>query len=171
MPRDSVRALPRASHTVCREVNVDIERLFDVVAAEDVLPRVLPRWGPIPAVIGTRDLTGPWDTPGSERTVLLEDGSTVHELVLGWERPQRFEYRVDRFTNPLGRLVDHAIGLWEFTGTERRSSFRWTYLFEAKGRVLAVLLKVFVRTAWARYMRQCADLCVELALSPRRARR
>jgi hypothetical protein len=165
-PRDSVRSLHRESHTVCREVNVDVERVFDVVVAEDVLPRVLPRWGPIPAVTGTCDLTGPWDTPGSERTVLLEDGNTAHERVLGWERPQRFEYRVDRFTNPLGRLVDHAIGLWEFTRTERGSSFRWTYSFEAKGRLPAVLLKVFVRIAWARYMRQCADLCVELAAGP-----
>ena len=158
-----MRALHRASYTVWRELNVDIEHVFDLVVAEDVLPRVLHRWGPIPAVTGTRDLTGPWDTPGSERTVLLEGGNTAHERVLSWERPQRFEYRVDRFTNPLGRLVDHATGLWEFTRTERGSSFRWTYSFEAQGRLPAGLLKVFVRIAWSRYMRQFADLCVELA--------
>jgi Polyketide cyclase / dehydrase and lipid transport len=161
-----VRALHSASHTLCRELNVDVEHLFDVVVAEDVLPRVLHRWGPIPAVTGTRDLTGPWDTPGSERTVLLQDGSTARERVLGWERPQRFEYRVDRFTSPLGRIVDHAVGSWEFTRNERGSSFRWTYSFEARGSLQAVLLKMFVRIAWARYMRQCADLCVELAASP-----
>jgi hypothetical protein len=158
--------LGSASHSLCREVNVSVEHLFDVVVAEDVLPRVLPRWGPIPAVTGTRDLTGSWDTPGSERTVLLEDGNTARERVLSWERPQRFEYRVDRFTSPLGRLVDHAIGSWEFSGTECGSSFRWTYSFEARGRLPAVLLKVFVRIAWAPYMRQCAELCVELAASP-----
>ena len=161
-----MRALHRASHTVCRELNVDIERVFDVVVAEDVLPRVLHRWGPIPAVSGTRDLTGPWDTPGSERIVLLEDGNTVRERVLRWERPQRFEYRIDRFTSPLGRVVDHAIGVWEFTKADRGSSFRWTYSFEGHGALPAVLLKVFVRIAWARYMRQCADLCVELATGP-----
>jgi hypothetical protein len=163
---DSVRALHSASHSLCRELNVDVERLFDVVVAEDVLPRVLPRWGPIPAVIGTRDLAGAWDTPGSERTVLLEDGNTARERVLSWERPQRFEYRIDCFTSPLGRLVHHAVGLWEFAGTERSSTFRWTYSFEARGRLPALFLKVFVRIAWARYMRQCADLCVELAASP-----
>lgn len=152
-----------ASHAVSRDLAVDVERVFDVVVAEDVLPRVLRRWGPIPAVTGTRDMTGPWDTPGSERTVLLEDGNTAHEQVLVWERPRRFEYRVDRFTGPLGRLVHHAVGVWDFTKTERGSSFRWTYSFEGRGRLRAILLSLFVHTAWARYMDQCAELCVKLA--------
>jgi hypothetical protein len=165
-PGGSVRALHAVSHTLHREIDADVERLFGVVVAEDVLPRVLRRWGPIPAVAGTRDLTGPWDTPGSERTVLLEDGNTARERVLSWERPRRFEYRVDRFTSPIGRLVDHAVGSWEFAATERGSSFRWTYSFKARGRLAAVLLGMFVRIAWARYMRQCADLCVELAAGP-----
>ncbi len=152
-----------ASHTVSRELEVDVELLFDIVVAEDVLPKVLHRWGPIPAVTGTREVTGPWDAPGSERTVLLEDGSTARERVLVWERPRRFEYRVDRFTGPFGRLVHHAVGAWDFTITERGSSFRWTYSFEGRGRPAAILLGLFVRIAWARYMDQCADLCVKLA--------
>ena len=143
-----------------------MERVFDFVVAEDVLPRILRRWGPIPAVAGTSGLTGPWNTPGSERTILLADGSTARERVLAWERPRRFEYRVDGFTSPLGRLADHATGYWEFTETARGSSFRWTYAFEARGRLVAPLLSMFVRTAWARYMGQCADLCVELTVAP-----
>lgn len=155
------------SHTVCRELQVGVERVFDVVVAEDVLPRVLRSWGPIPAVTGTCQLTGPWNTPGSQRTVLLEDGSTVREQVLVWERPRRFEYRVDRFTSPLGRLAHQAIGAWDFTQTERGSSFRWTYSFQAQGRFSAILLNLLVHTAWARYMDQCAELCVELAATPK----
>ncbi len=154
----------RASHTVSRELPVPAECVFDVVVAEDVLPKVLRRWGPIPAVTGTRDLTGSWSTPGSERTVLLGDGATAHEQVLVWERPRRFEYRVDRFTSPLGRLVDHAIGSWVFATTEHGSAFRWTYTFQARGPVATILLRVLARTAWARYMEQCADLSVELAV-------
>jgi hypothetical protein len=163
--RDKVPRVPGASHTVSREADVGVERLFDVVVAEDVLPHVLHRWGPIPAVAGTRDLTGPWDTPGSTRTVLLADGGSARERVLGWERGRRFEYRVDRFTSALGRLIDHAIGTWEFAETPRGSSFRWTYRFEARGRAAALLLRPFVSLAWSRYMGQCADLTVELAAS------
>ena len=153
-----------ASHAAHRRASVPVERLFDTVVAEDVLPKVLHRWGPIPAVVGTRDLTGPWDTPGSERTVVLDDGSTARERVLVWERPMRFEYRVDRLTNPLGRLVDHAIGSWEFSETGNGSSaFRWTYTFHTRRLPAALALGVVVRTAWARYMAQCADLSVKLA--------
>jgi hypothetical protein len=140
-----------------------VERLFDVVVAEDVLPKVLRRWGPIPAVVGTCDLTGPWNKPGSRRTVLLGNGNSAREQVLVWQRPWRFEYRVDHVTGSLGRLVDHAIGRWDFDAIEHGSRFRWTYSFRARGRMATPALTVLANTAWARYMNQCADLCVELA--------
>lgn len=155
--------MPSASHTVIRTAPVEVGRLFDTVVAEDVLPKVLHRWGPVPAVVGTRELTGPWDTPGSQRTVELSDGSTAREQVLVWRRPTRFEYRVDSFTNPLGRFVDHALGSWEFAGAGSGAAFEWTYTFHTRSRGAALLLAVFVRTVWARYMAQCADLCVQLA--------
>lgn len=136
------------------------------MVAADVLPKVLHRWGPIPAVAGTRDLSGPWDTPGSERTVVLGDGSTARERVLGWERPFRFEYRVDSFTSRLGRLADHATGAWKFSSAgPTSSSFRWTYTFHPRSGVATIALRAFVATAWARYMGQCADLSVQLAAS------
>ncbi len=131
--------------------------------AEDVLPKVLHRWGPVPGVAGTRDLTGPWDTPGSERTVLLADGSTARERVLRWERPSRFAYRVDRLTSPLGHFVQYAVGDWEFSATDQGSAFRWTYTFYPSGRVPALVLTPMVAAFWAGYMRACADRCVELA--------
>jgi len=153
------------SHTVNRLASVGLELLFDTVVAEDVLPKVLHRWGPIPAVVGTRDLTGPWNTPGSERTVVLGDGSTARERVVAWERPERFEYAVDRFTSPLGRLIDHATGAWEFDDRGTASSFRWTYSFFPRSFAASLPLHLVVRTAWARYMAQCADLTVKLALT------
>ena len=155
--------MPTVSHTVRRTATTSLDLLFDTVVAEDVLPKVLHRWGPVPAVVGTRDVTGPWDTPGSSRTVVLGDGSTAREQVLLWKRPTQFEYRVDGFTSPLGRMVDHAIGSWTFTGDERGSAFEWTYSFHTRGRAAAVALRAFVPTAWARYMAQCADLTVQLA--------
>jgi hypothetical protein len=151
------------SHTVHRHADADIERLFDVVVAEDVLPKVLHRWGPVPAVVATTDLSGPWDTPGSARTVLLGDGSSAREQLLVWERPTRFEYRVDSFTSALGRLVSYALGSWEFNDSRGQSAFAWTYTFYSRSRAAAIPLRVFVPTAWARYMAQCADLTIQLA--------
>lgn len=157
--------MPTASHTVTRTAETGVERLFDVVVAEDVLPKVLHRWGPVPAVVGTRENSGPWDTPGSRRTVVLGDGSTAREQVLVWERPARFEYRVDELTNPLGRLVDHAVGEWLFTAHGGSSSFQWTYTFHWSRPGAGIVLRAFVPTAWARYMAQCADLSAQLAVS------
>lgn len=144
-----------------RTLSVPVQRAFDVVVAEDVLPHVLHRWGPVPAVVGTRDLSGPWDTPGSERTVVLAGGGTVRETVQVWERPARFVYRVDRFQGLMGRLVDHAIGEWWFSPQGSGSAFRWRYTFQA--RRLGWVVSVFARTAWAGYMRGCADRCVARA--------
>ncbi len=141
--------------------DVEVERLFDVVVAEEVLPHVLHRWGPIPGVSGTRELSGPWNRPGSERTVVLSDGNTARERVLIWERPNRFEYRVGRLSGCFGRLFDHAIGSWSFAATGTgQSRLRWTYTFYVPGVVAAGLMQVLARTAWARYMEQCADLCI-----------
>jgi hypothetical protein len=98
---------------------------------------------------------------------VLDDGHTARERVLVWERPDRFEYAVDRFTSALGRLVDHAAGSWEFEALgPARSAFRWTYSFHARGLAATVPLQLVVRTAWARYMAQCADLTVDLAHEP-----
>ncbi len=154
-----------AAHTVLRDApGVDVARLFDVVVAEDVLPKVLHRWGPVPGVRGTTGNTGPWDTPGSSRTVVLEDGSTAGETLLRWERPSIFAYRVEAMTNPLGRLVDHAHGTWRFTATPGGGSqFTWTYAFMPRGRIAAPLIRAFVAIAWARYMAGCADRSVALA--------
>jgi hypothetical protein len=152
-----------ASHTVQRQAAVGVERLFDTVVAEDVLPRVLRRWGPVPAVTGTRDLSGPWDTPGSSRTVLLADGNTVREQVVGWERPRRFEYRVDRFTSTIARFVEYATGKWEFAATPGGARFTWTYTFTTRDTLSARLMVPFVHAVWGRYMAQCADLCARLA--------
>jgi hypothetical protein len=151
------------ARTVERYAAVPVERLFDVVVAEDVLPHVLPRWGPVPAVIETSGLTGPWDTPGSSRTVLLGDGNRARETVLEWERPVRFRYRVDAVTGTFGRLFDHAVGEWAFGPEAAGSRFRWTYSFHVRGRPGAMLVRAVATTAWAGYMNQCADLCVARA--------
>lgn len=152
-----------ASRTVTREAATPVERLFDVVTAEDVLPKVLHRFGPVPGVAATRDLTGPWDRPGSSRTVVLQDGSTVRETLLEHEPPHRFAYRVEDFTSQIARVAAHATGTWEFEPTRSGSRFTWTYAFTPRGAATAPLLALVVRTAWAGYMARCADRCVALA--------
>ena len=155
------------AHEVHAAARVPVGRLFDVVVAEDVLPHVLHRFGPVPAVVGTSELSGPWDTPGSSRTVRLGDGSTARETVLEFSRPGHFRYRVEELTGTFGRFVDHAIGEWWFRPSGAAgSSFTWRYSFHGRSAMSAPLLAVVARTAWAGYMSQCARLCVARAEDP-----
>ncbi len=150
------------SYTVSRHADVPVERLFDIVVAEDVLPKVLHRYGPVPGVSGTRELTSPWTQSGSRRTVVLDDGGTAHEELLVFDRPYRFEYRVDSLPAPVGRFVDHAEGKWTFAEAPGGSGFTWTYTFVPTRALFAPALGLFIRLAWGGYMRRCADRCVAL---------
>ena len=152
-------------HTEIRDVSVSVVRLFDVVVDEGVLPKVLHRYGLVPAVTGTEDVSGRWDVPGSRRTVRLADGSAVHEQVTDWHRPTRFAYRVDGFSGASALLATAAVGRWVFAGDDQTSTFTWTYAFTPRHALARPALWAFVAAQWAGYMRQCADACAALAIS------
>jgi|BarGraIncu00222A_1022003.scaffolds.fasta_scaffold168927_1 hypothetical protein len=154
-------------HSVIRTATVPVADLFDVVVAEDVLPKVLHGYLVLPAVIGTSDVTGPWSVPGSQRRVLTSDGRSVRERLTGWERPTRFAYRVDDFSGTIAQLADHADGEWEFSDAPGGSSFRWTYSFIPSSVWVQPALRAFVAGMWSGYMDACADRCVELAEASR----
>lgn len=156
------RSIAGLAVTVTASARTDVGALFDTVAAEDVLPRVLHRHLFIPGVSATADVTGPWDTPGSTRTVHLSGGGRAREQVDAYERPHAFAYTVSGFSGAFGRLVDHAVGTWRFTGDGERSQFTWTYRFVPRAR-RGLLVAFVVRTAWAGYMRRAAVRCVRLA--------
>jgi hypothetical protein len=151
------------SHTVAREARVPVGELFDVIVAEDVLPKVLHRYGIIPAVVATEGLTGPWDTPGSQRRVVTSDGRSLREEVTAWEHSHHFAYRVDGFTGVMGSLVSQAVGTWSFSGSDSHARFTWTYTFSATSAATRPLVRLIVASMWAPYMRGCADRCVALA--------
>ncbi len=135
-------------------------RAFDLIAAEDVLPKVLTGYGPLPAVTRTSGNTGPWDVPGSQRLVHLADGSTVREEVTRYERGTRFAYRVSAFGNPLiAALATEGRGDWTFEPVDGGTRVRWTYTFDAKGALASVPLQGIVRVLWRGYM----DVCLENA--------
>ena len=139
-----------------------IDAVFAFIAAEDVLPKVLTGYGPLPAVMSTSDHTAAWDQPGAARVIHLADGSTVREQVTQHQAPDYFAYRVWDFGNPLIRaLAQGARGEWTFTATEQGSRTAtqvvWTYRFRAKNRLAALPLAGIVHIFWRGYM----DVCLE----------
>jgi Polyketide cyclase / dehydrase and lipid transport len=118
------------------------------------LEDILHRYGPVPAVTGTSDQTGPWDVVGSRRAVHLADGSTAQERVTLCEAPDRFGYTVSGFTNPIRFLAREARGVWVFA---EDGEVRWTYTFAARSPAHALLLAPVVWLLWRGFMRRALD--------------
>ncbi|MDP2215474.1 SRPBCC family protein [Phenylobacterium sp.] len=129
------------------------------------LAQVFPKGsGPIPAVVGTSDQTGPWDVVGSARRVRLADGTSVREEIMAsapcdGAAPSggraRFAYRVDGFTGPLAALTDAAFGEWTFMETAPgRTEITWRYTFVPRSRLMAAPLSVIIALFWRTYMRR-----------------
>lgn len=133
-----------------------IEAVFSTITAEDILPKVLTGYGPLPAVTHTSDLTGPWDTPGSIRTVHLADGSRVREQLLVRDTPTHFAYRVFDFRHALlKRLAREGHGDWRLRRAGTNTTITWTYTFEARNAVAAVPLWLIAKLLWRGYMDVC----------------
>lgn len=129
------------------------------------LAQVFPRGsGPIPAVVGTSDQTGPWDVVGSARRVRLADGTSVREEILASEpcdgaAPSggraRFAYRVGGFSGPLAALTTAAFGEWTFVETAPgRTLITWRYTFVPRSALMAAPLSALIALFWRTYMRR-----------------
>jgi hypothetical protein len=136
-------------------VPAPIGDVFDFVAAEDVLPKILTGYGLVPGVASTSDVSGPWDRPGSHRIVHLLDGSTVKEGVTHYERPAYFAYRVSDPSFSLRHLMSYARGQFWLAPAEGGTQLKWTYTFHAKNRIAKIPLGLFVKTQWKGYMDVC----------------
>jgi hypothetical protein len=133
-------------------------QVFDFIAAEDVLPKVLTGYGPLPAVVRTAEHTGPWDKPGSARLIYLADGSTVREQVTHYDASKYFAYRVWDFGNPIIKaLAKEARGEWTFTAHPQGTQVNWTYTFTAKNNLTALPLSGITQVLWRGYMNVCLE--------------
>ncbi|AUW57830.1 polyketide cyclase [Sphingobium sp. SCG-1] len=133
-----------------------IRDVFDFVAAEDVLPKILTGYGLVPGISHTSDITGPWDQPGPRRIVHLLDGSTVREGVTHYDRSHYFAYRVSDPSFALKHLMVEAKGEFWFEETDAGAQVRWTYTLRAKNRLPKLPLRLFVGTQWT----GCMDVCM-----------
>lgn len=136
--------------TVETTVSTDAATAFAVIAPID-LSLIFHRFGPIPAVSGTREQTGGWDHVGARRVVELSDGSEAREELTSYDAPDHFGYRVGSFTGPLRRVVEHADGAWWFSPSGAGAThIRWTYTFEPKG-ALAPVVRLVLAPLWRAY--------------------
>lgn len=135
-----------------------IEVAFDFIAAEDVLPKILTGYGPLPAISHTSDLTGPWSVVGSRRVNHLASGHTLREEVMLYDRSRSFGYRIWDFNHPVLRLLaSGARGHWTFESVPGGTRVTWTYTFVATCGFAALPLSSMTQLLWRGYM----DVCLE----------
>jgi hypothetical protein len=134
----------------------DVQAIFNFITAEDVLPKVLTGYGPLPAVTHTSEVSGSWETPNSTRVVHLADKSTVREQMLERTPYKSFSYRVWEIGNPIvSALATSATGHWTFTETAQGTEVQWTYTFKAKNALAAIPLSMIGGILWRGYMDVC----------------
>lgn len=122
---------------------------MEVIAPID-LTTIFTGMGPLPGVRAVQDQSGPWDTPGNTRTVVLTDGTSAREQLTGYTRARHFTYELGDFTGMMRWLVIKVDGEWTFTTAGRNSLVRWTYSFHPHpGR--HSLVRFVVAPLWRRY--------------------
>lgn len=132
-----------------------IADVFDFVAGEDVLPKILTGYGLVPAVAYTSGVSGPWDQVGSHRVVHLADGSTAEEQVTQYDRASFFAYRVSNPSFALKYLMTEARGQFWFVEENEGTRVKWTYTFAPKNALARIPLVLFVKTQWKGFMEVC----------------
>jgi hypothetical protein len=142
---------------VTREIFVPggIADVFDFVAGEDVLPKILTGYGLVPAVAFTSGVSGPWHEVGSHRIVHLADGSTAEERVTQYDRASYFAYRVSNPSFALKYLMTEARGQFWFVQENGGTRIKWTYTFAPKNAFARIPLMLFVKTQWKGFMKVC----------------
>jgi hypothetical protein len=148
-------SLKTISSLVSIEVGINTLDAFCHVVPID-LRSIFKGYGLLPAVIGTEEQTGNWDTIGQTRSVYLSDGSSAKELLTQYQKPDYFSYVVSDFTGILGLLITSAVGEWWFeTGNLSANStvIRWSYTFIPKSLIAIPILWLLNKFLWAGYMR------------------
>jgi Polyketide cyclase / dehydrase and lipid transport len=137
-------------------IKKDIESVFNFITAEDVLPKVLTGYGPLPGVTHTSEVSGPWDVANSTRIVHLADRSIVREQMLSRKPFESFSYRVWEFGNPIiATLATGANGDWKFKTVPEGTAITWKYTFKAKNALTAIPMSAITQLLWRGYMDVC----------------
>jgi len=141
-----------AGATVALVAAAPIDQAWRVSVPADPT-KFYPKYGPLPAVVGVRDQTGPWDAVGQTRTLQLSDGGSVVEHIREIDFQRFFAYELTDFQKLFGHLVEGARAEWTYTEVAGGTRISWSYAFHPK-KGAGLLVTAIVRLAWAPYMRR-----------------
>lgn len=132
------------SHVVPSTIERAMAVLFDV-PLQDLFTQ---RGGLIPRVKETRGER--WSEVGDTRTVVLADGSTNTETLVGLERPSSYRYRLTDFRGPLKLLATRVDGEFAFVESGDGTQVTWSWSIQPKNAVVRLALPV-LGASWKKF--------------------
>ncbi len=139
-----------------RSFPAGVARAFDEVLPGDLTRLFDRRYGAIPRIVGIRDQSGTWGTPGQTRTILLAGGGSMRETMLEVHRPEHFRYRIGEITGPMRVLATSLEGRWHFERAGTGVRITWSWVLQPAGPVGGAAMPAF-RRMWHGYVRQGFD--------------
>ena len=130
--------------TVQIDINHPIKESFEYMVPMD-LEHIFHPYKNLPGIDSTSNKE-PWYTPGMQRTVYFDDGSTSQEYLLTLTPHSGFTYQVNDFTSALRKIVKQINGSWTFEETSNGNThIEWTYEFVPKHFLARFLINTMVK--------------------------
>jgi hypothetical protein len=130
------------------------EDAYDALVAAPLEELLGDRSGPIPPVKECRGQDGPWGQVGQTRTIVLGDGGTILETLIGADRTTRdYRYRLSDITGPMKALVRGVDGRFAFEPSGDRTAVTWTWTVHPTHAVTRLAMPVF-NVFWQRAARK-----------------
>lgn len=139
-------------------IDSDKDFVFKYITAEDVLPKILKKYGPVHAVEKVVINKGPWSVAGAYRTLYFDSGDTLREELLTFKPSEYFDYSISEFSNFAKHLSEIAYGQFWFTTRGNQTAVRWTYTFKPKNMLTKAVLSLFMDVYFKKYMQQCLQI-------------
>ena len=133
------------------------EAAYDTLVAAPLEELFTSRSGPIPPVARCDGQVGEWGTLGQSRTVVLADGSSNLETLVGADRAALdYRYRLSDFTGPFKALITGVDGQFTFVPEGTGTRVTWSWKMHPVNPVTGALLPVvgFFWRRWAAAMWQ-----------------
>lgn len=131
-------------------VPVAPEVAFDGVLAAPLDELFPHRGGLIPPIKECAGQDGAWGTVGQTRTVVLKDGSSNLETLVGADRPGSYRYRLTDFKGPFKALVASVDGEFSFVPEGSGTKVTWSWVLHPTNAVARLLLPA-VGASWRTY--------------------
>jgi hypothetical protein len=146
-----------------RAIPIELRQAFDETLPMPLTSILSRRYALLPPVKEVRAQDGVWGQVGQTRTIVTTDGGTMRELLTAVDAPRSFSYLLSDISGPMGPLVDHIDGHWEFAtqGTGTLITWRWTL----HPKCLGVYVMPLITLMWRSYARQALELLSDQLLA------